>query len=232
MEVTITVKNVVLNDEKRWVNGLIHPDIKSSISDIKISCGNTHHLIVSDDIKIRYFNDEQLNIRTFYYFLQCIMNKYLYDVRGFAEIHHFTIEKDGMEYKLNIHRPHYIIDIKYNDSVYTLDTEIDDINKMRRLYIASVLMREYPSTLDYNIIYDHLLTEEYKKTEYTQELSSMLNNTTNIPIILDHNKCLKYIENLLSNIKIRIEDNTYDVSIKAPLPCDLPDIISGYARMP
>ncbi len=230
MEFTITIKDVVLNDGERWNNGLIHPDIKSSVSDIKISWENTYYLIVKDDVKMKYY-DEQLNIRIFYSFVQCMMNKYLYDIRGFAQIHHLITEKDGIKYQLNVHRPHYIVDIKYNDSTYILDTEIDDINKMRSLYITSVLMIEYPSTLEYDIIYDHLLTEEYKKTEYSRELSHILNNSSNIPIIRDHNKCLEYIENLLTNIKIRIEDNAYDVNIEPPLTSDLTDHITEYACM-
>ncbi len=229
MEITLTIKNVVLNDNNLWHDHKIHPDVISDVSDIQIKWDYDGFLIVRDNVKL-YNNIREFNNKNTYIFMliKGILKKYTRKkncIRVF-----FTKERDI--YALYIRNARYIFDIKYNDSIYCVDMSPQKasmgsnktLDKIRRIFLTCVLLREYPTTIDYDIVFNHLLTKEYKKNEYSRDLLDIFDP----PIIYDHAKCIQYIKKLSLPLHVNMENALYMREFTGPLPKDLMNIVIWY----
>ncbi len=229
IDITLTIKNVVLNDNNLWRDNKIHPDVISNVSDIQIKWDYDGFLVVRDNVKL-YINIHKFDNKTTYIFM--LIKVILKNFTRKKNCIYIVFAKGRDEYSLYIHNARYIFDIKYNDSTYHVDTlqygasmgSNETLDKIRRIFLTCVLLREYPTTIDYDIVFNHLLTEEYKKNEYSRDLLDIFDP----PVIYDHAKCIQYIKKLLLPLHVNMENALYMREFTGPLPKDLMNIVIWY----
>ncbi len=207
MEISLTINDVSL-DETQWDNNLVHPRVKSDVSDLKISWGSSKCTVCDDDLELTIYNKFTFDGDGFFDFAQHILTQFNKEIYGTKLILTICFTENDIVYALNIVDAYYLIEINYADKKHSIFTEYSDINKIRRLFITSVLMKENYRGIDHDIIYNHFITEEYKNIVYTPDVLRLINQTIND----DHEKCLAYIVDLLKNISIDLDKASYTIT--------------------
>ncbi len=231
MDVTITIKDVSL-DAALWKDNLVHPEYKHrTVADFIALSYNASVPINETDVKeppvFLNYNAEDDNY--FISLIKSILGIEIYKFYKKATKYYmeqtFQI-KSGDLYTLYVLNPRFIVKIKHGiKPPYIIDTHIDGIDKIRRLFIAFILTKEFPTTIDHNILYYHLLTDEYKNIEYPQELKNLVVSTS---MIYNHEKCLEYIKGFIDNLNINLENVMYRIRVDHTLPKDLMNIVLDY----
>ncbi len=236
MDVTIIIKDVPV-DAALWHNNLVHPEYKhrtvvdfvafSYIAEVPTDEKDMKETDMKEPLLCLNYNakDDVYFMSLINIILEIETGKFCRKIDKYYMKQNFG-RKSGEKYILYVCNPRFVIKIKHGiKPPYIIDTSVDSIDKIRRLFIAFILSKEFPTTIDYNILYYHLVTDEYKNIEYPPELKNLVVSTS---MIYDHEKCLEYIKGFMDNLDINLEHRTYRIRVDHTLPKDLMNMVVDY----
>ncbi len=143
----------------------------------------------------------------------CIRNMY---IKQFKCVFNFTYDFD-----LHITKPDNYLSYSYN---HDRDNLNDLSNFLRKLYITSVIFKEFPR-MNKTLICNHFLSNFYLNTKYSSDVMIFAKP----PYIYDHEIYMKEFKEYTKGLNFNLEQLTYRVNIDILiLPKEICNIISSY----
>ncbi len=222
MILTLKIIDVDLKPE-RWYNGLIYPGIIHKRGDLIFKLNDSIMRIIKCDAKLDSFYEIGTNFC--WNVIVLLMKFYMEDPINKLNLELYFNTTDE-KYTLSIPDPNILLYVEHGNQQHKINFKICGIDKIHRLYLSMVLMRDYPTTVNSGIIYYHLLTDKYKQILYSQELKNMMIESKEI--IYDHEKSMAYLSNFLKPMKINLKTLQYSLVAPVVLPIDLLNLVFSY----